>query len=363
MRTQCLYLLSAVLPLAACTTITAPDEVKSLQASTDAFASGLRTAAATQRGALASVNRELTRSQVMAGSRLTISTACDAETLSAREAVNAVFRTSPYDSAAADAAYRRLQVVKPCHFEGIATDRVVPETLPAGPSDLGLAGSGSPTLEGSAALLNAYTDALADVATGETAAEVDAARSELATASKGLLAAFRFGGAAGSAVDLANQAISSIVAAKRNETTRKFLMEMDRVMPALMEAVGLSARLAHGLAALNHARAATTLGPWAAKELNRSELILTGPGADRRGSMARLALYEEVVSSLDAHAGAFEAVTAVDPMAAARGFAAAHHQLTLVYEDPKANRQALSRGLGEFRAAAEALRTALDATA
>jgi hypothetical protein len=350
-----------LLLLSGCASIEAGDEVKGLQESSSNFADALKAAETEQDDSEVAFRREEHRMKVLRGSPVAFTDDCVDDVDDANEALDIATKASPYDRAAADRAYNKLRVALPCDAPNAWRPRMPSAAAP--PSDFRLGpvmASGSNTLSGTGRRLEAYVDALSDVATGETAAKTDAARSELMAAGKGLLSALKVG-PGDALVNAADAAISSIIAAKRNAATREFLDEMDQYMPTLMERVGAAARLAHAQAALNRAYAADNVVTWANERLESPDMFRKA-GKRRSGTQARVAIYDDVVSRLAAHNSGFMKVTSSDPMAAARAFAEAHHALREIYHDPRASRRALAQGLASFQEAAIALKEALQKT-
>lgn len=348
------------LSLSACATITAPDEADSLSKSADAFGTALKAADDAQKEALRASERESYRTDVvLLGGPVDIPLTCVGDAERANDALDQSLIASPYDSSTSDAAYRKLQQVAPCDVPGSTQARTLGKALDKRELDLsGGMGAGGVSLPQAARQLSRYTDALADLATNKTGAATDAERSKLITAGQGLLGALGVGGPLQQIAAVANAAISSIVAAKRNEAMRKSLNAMDPAMPALMERLGLAARVAHSQAALNSARAARSIARWMNTTLN-DEAYIQRTGGARRGTAERARLYDEAETRLDAYDALFSAVTEEDPMKAAVAYAAAHHELTKVYNDPRASRRSLAEALGTLQEAASALSDAI----
>lgn len=346
--------------LSGCASIEAGDEVKDLQESTATFADALKAADTESADSYQFSQREEFRMRMLEGQAVKFATGCYDQAFKADDAINDALR-GRYDRAAADRAYALLGAVDLCD-QDVWPERlpmaVLPSSSPPPSFNLGPAmASGADTLSGTARQLQAYVKALADVATGETAGKADAARSKLVTAGNGLLEAVGVEGAA-PFTGLANTVVSSVIAGKRNAETRRFLDDMDRYMPTLMERIGLAARIGHSGAAVARAQAAERLAVWANDRLNASDMYRRA-GKKGGASQTRIDLYDQTVTRLAAHNEALRRVALSDPMVPARGFAAAHHALTEVYHDPKKSRQALAQGLHDFQEAAAELHEAL----
>jgi tetratricopeptide (TPR) repeat protein len=353
--------LLALLLLSGCASIAAGDEVKDLQEATSTFADALKAADAESGDAYRSSLREEYRIDVFRGGKAEFNLGCLKGADDALKQIRDSIAASPYDSVAADRAYAGLGIVRPCDIDAITEGRLPSAVTPGSPLKLGPEmGTGSDTLSGTARKLEAYTKALADVATGETAAKTDEARSRLVTAGKGLLGAVKIEGA-DPFVDVAVSVLNSLIAAKRNAATREFLDRMDPYMPTMMERVGLAARLAHANAARDRALSANAIAGWANERLNGASL---GSQARKRfmTSAERFELYDETLPRLAVHNDAFVKLATSDPMASARAFAQAHQALTALYHDPKASRKAIFEGLADFQEAAAALYEALKDT-
>ena len=353
---------SLLLPVAlcACTTLDAADEVKDFQDASSSFSESLRAADEAAASARDASRLETYRTDIFDGRVAKISTECFAASEAANSALNAVVASRPYSAAAADAAYSMFGEIAPCDFVSRQPMRYT-RLLDTAPDLVGeVTASGSATLSGTARRLEAYVAALADVATGETAGRTDAARSKLVAAGKGLLAAVRVSGPVDQLGDLVDAGISLILAAKRNAVIREFLNRMDPAMPVFMERVGTAARVQHGQAALERARAAEAIADWGNRSLNAPNMTVAAGRGRKMAAPARLDLFDDVVARLNPHNEEFLKVTSADPMAAARAFASAHHELTAIYNDPRANRAALAEGLGKFTEAAAALHEALE---
>lgn len=345
-------ILLLALPLTACTSITAEDEVEALQKSSEAFAGSLRRAASAKTSALAAAQREEYRRDVLSGEPVVISTACREAANAANSRLEEALFAATYYPAVADEAYQSLQAIVPCDTPSAQPERAKPSKIDPGVGNLAFTSTGSPTLPGSARAIVRYVDALADVATGKTAADTDAARTRLITAGSGLLATLGVSGPVEAIANLANQAISSIAAARRNEATRQFLNGMDPAIAPLMEGLGTAARFAHAEAAFNRARASEAVASWANRALNQPEMVDMPTGRARHATAARLAQYDNAIARLAGHNDEFLALTAEDPMRAPRAFAGAHHELTLLYNNPRASRQNIAAGLANFQEAA-----------
>jgi hypothetical protein len=346
--------------LPACTTLTAPDEAKSLEKATANLAIAIRDADTEQTSALLDFKREENRLDISRGGKVAFNDKCVSEL----EKINGEFEdvlTLPHNSVDNDKLFRKIRLVEPC---GIGNLELALPTLPDPEPivfEIDTIGSiGQSSLSKAARQLEAYTASLADIATGESSGEVDAAQAELVAAGKGLLSTAKIGAPGDAILDLVAQAISSIVAAKRNKATRDFLNKYDRAVPIMMERLGTGARFAILQAALNRARAAKSLSEYANSSLNAKGMV-TMRGRNRIAVQARMDQYDDITARLDNHNAAFLALRKADPMVAARAFAESHRALRHIYNDPKANRAALAEGLAKFAESAAALKEALDA--
>lgn len=349
----------ALLILGGCATIVAPDEVKSLQDATGNLTGALKDADREQVDALVALKREEYRIAMAQGAASRLSTDCAGKMGALNDAVEDLLGR-PYSSVASDRAFRQLREVAPCGVPGIAL--ALPSLPAPEPVELDGApvGSVAQTSLGKAARqLSAYTEALSDIATGESAGSVDAAQAELVASAKGLLGALKVGGPADAIIDLANQAISSLIAAKRNRATREFLDRMDPAMPFMMERLGSGARIAVLQAAINRARAAQALSEHGNRVLN-SEGMVVLRGRDRVATAERMAQFDDLEARLAGYNNAFLALRQADPMIATRGFAEAHRALRDLYHDPRASRAAIAKGLAAFAESAAALAEALE---
>jgi hypothetical protein len=351
-----------LLLLSGCASIEAGDEVKDLNEATTTFADALKAADTESADTYQYSRREEARVRMLEGDTVRFEIGCEKQAFDADQALVRALRGDRYDRAAADAAYADLGAVETCDLKNVWPERVpvavLPSSSPPPSFELGpVMASGSGTLSGTARQLQAYVKALADVATGETAGKTDEARSKLVSAGNGLLESVGIEGAL-PFTGLANTIASSIIAAKRNRETRRFLDEMDGYMPTLMERIGLAARIGHSGATLGRAQSAERLANWANDRLNAPDMFRK-VGKKRVASQARIDLYDQTVARLAAHNEAMRRVALSDPMQAARGFAAAHGALTEVYHDPKKTRRALAQGLHDFQEAAAALHEAL----
>lgn len=358
MRTKFGTSVLILLLLSGCASIEAGDEVKSLQESSSTFADALKAADTENRDSHQAWKRETYRTNMLSGAEVRFTQECFADIKKADDDLIKAIGASPYDRSVADAAFYRLQVAGLCDVPSVRPPRMPTPILPSEPFELGaVMASGSNSLSGTARKLDAYVETLADVATGETAAKTDEARSKLVTAGAGLLGALGVGGTEPYG-NLINSIFSSVLAAKRNEATRKFLDKMDSYMPTLMERVGLAARIAHSGAARNRADSTLQLAKWANTRLNASDMFRKS-GRARVATQARVDLYDETTARLAVHNDALLRLMSSDPMAAARAFAEAHRGLRDVYHDPRASRAALAKGLADFQDAATALHDAL----
>ncbi|HEX8468994.1 MAG TPA: hypothetical protein VF620_14440 [Allosphingosinicella sp.] len=349
--------MAALLLLSGCASIEAGDQVKGLKEATDDFAEALNSADQAHEDSQYAFQREEWRSRVEAGTKVEISEQCLDQSTAARDDLVRAIQASRYSPVKADDAFNRLRMVYPCDLGLVRSDRLRGEIGP--PEQMSLEpmmGSDAVTLPGTARRIQAYVSALSDIASGETAGKTDAARDRLFASGSGLLGALSVGGPVDAVLGVAKAAITGLINAKRNRATRQFLDIMDPVMPNMMERVGLAARLAQAGAAVNRARAAQTIAVWGNKKLNAGLRQATR----RSGAPeSRLRMFDEYMARLKPHNDEFIRVTSSDPMEAARAFAAAHHELTKVYRDPRANRKALAEGLADFQEAAAVLVEAL----
>lgn len=344
--------------LAGCTTLTAPDETKSLQKATGNLAAAIRDADVEQTNALLSFKREEHRLDIARGAKVDLQADCADELMQ----INEEFEDNlvlPHNSVDSDRIFRKLRAVQPCgikNYELSLPSLPDPEPVNLEANTIGSIGQSS--LSKAARQLEAYTEALSDIATGESAGEVDAAQAKLVASAKGLLNTAKIGAPSDAILDIVSQAVSSIVAAKRNKTTRDFLDRYDRAVPIMMERLGTGARLAVLQAATNRARAAQSLAEYGNETLNSSEMVIKR-GRARVASVNRMASYDEIISRLDGQNIAFLGLRKADPMAAARAFAKSHRALRDIYHNPKANRAAIAEGLANFTESAAALKEAL----
>lgn len=353
--------MTALLALSACASVDAGEEVKELQGATSTFAEALRATDAEAEASRESMTRETYRSAVMDGESISFNQACLADAERVLRAYKLAVERPPYDWEAVDAAYGGMNAIAPCDLTALKRERLPSAVKPDPPLEFrGYIASGDPTLSGTADKLEAYVDALADVATGETAGKADAARGRLVEAGKELLGNFEIANA-GVIVDAAAAIADSIIAAKRNAATREFLDKMDPYMPAMMERTGLAARLLQATAVKDRATTAHSIARGANRHLAG---IGFTPREQRRYmiSQDRLARYDQAVSLLEVQNGAMVQLASSDPMIAARAFAVAHRSLRDIYHDPKANRKAILEGLASFQDAAVALYKALKKT-
>jgi hypothetical protein len=353
--------MTALLVLSGCASIDAGEEVKGLQGATSTFAEALRAADAEEKASSESVQREIYRSAVTDGGSISFAVKCLTETETALRAYQMAVEREPYDWRAVDQAYGGMSKITPCDLVPLAPGRLRTAVTLGPPLDFGgYIASGDPTLSGTADKLEAYVNALADVATGETAGKADTARGRLVDAGKDLLGNFQIANS-GVIVDAAAALVNSIIAAKRNAATRKFLDKMDPYMPAMMERTGLAARFQQAAAVKNRATVANSIARGANKHL-RGDGLKPGERARYLTSQERLARYDQAVSLLEIHNGAMVKLASSDPMIAARAFAVAHRSLREIYHDPKANQKAIMEGLESFQEAAIALYKALKKT-
>lgn len=353
--------MTAMLLLSGCASIDAGEEVKDLQGATSTFADALRAVDSEEDAALRSVDREALRSAVMEGGSVRFSETCEKQAQTVLDNYRIAAERAPYDWKAVDRAYAGMNSIKPCDVVDLAEDRLPSAVTPDAPLEFGpIMATGADDLSGTASKLEAYVEALADVATGETAAKADAARDRLISAGTDLLGAFQISGAQ-PFVDFGSQILGSIMAAKRNAATRKFLDEMDPYMPAMMERTGLAARLLQATAAKNRASAAYLVARTANRRLAGRGLKPAELGR-YMNSHERIERYDDAVSVLAVHNGAVANLVSSDPMIAARAFAESHRALRDIYHDPKANRKAILEGLAKFQDAAVALYEALKKT-
>lgn len=344
--------------LAGCTTLTAPDEAKSLQKATGSLATAIRDVDLEQTNALLSFKREEHRLDIARGAKVDLRADCADELVK----VNEEFEDNlvlPHNSVESDTIFRKLRTIEPCGIKNYDLSLPsLPDPEPVNLEANTIGSIGQSSLSKAARQLEAYTEALSDIATGESSGEVDAAQAKLVASAKGLLSTAKIGAPSDTILDIVSQAISSIVAAKRNKTTRDFLDRYDRAVPIMMERLGTGARLAVLQAATNRARAAQSLAEYGNDTLN-SDGMVTRQGRVRVASANRMASYDEIISRLDGHNIAFLGLRKADPMVAARAFAKSHRALRDIYQDPKANRAALAEGLAKFTDSAAALKEAL----
>lgn len=353
------YLLSAsvvaLVVTAGCTTLTAPDEVKALKEATTDFAAALRESETAHREAREARYRTLHRADAALGRRVVFETRCLELAEATNEALDRQYdllRVGAYDPAGWDTAYRTIRAIQPCDIAE-AVPALPPLTTPS-PSianSSAVVSIGADKLNGAARNLEAYVTALSDIAGGETSGELDAARHELFEAGRGLIGALKVGGPVDAIINVAERGIDSVIAARRNAQTRAFLDQIDPIIPILMERLGLTARLANGQAAQQRARAAYQIAHDANLSLN---------GRTRRpGTPQRMQLYDDVAGRLQIQNNVLLNLRKSDPMTAARAFAGAHHELRMVYHDPRRHRAALAAGLRTFRESAAELLEAL----
>jgi hypothetical protein len=346
--------------LSACTTLTAPDEAKSLEKATANLAAAIRDADAEQTSALLDFKREESRLDMARGGKVAFNEKCASEL----EKINDEFEdvlTLPHNSAVSDKIFRKIRLIEPCgikNLELVLPTLPEPEPIEFETEKIGSIGQSS--LSKAARQIEAYTASLADIATGESSGKVDAAQAKLVAAGKGLLSTAKIGTPSDAILDLVAQAISSVVAAKRNKTTRDFLNKYDRAVPIMMERLGTGARFAILQAASNRTRAAESLSEHANRSLNAKGMV-TMRGRDRIAVQTRIDQYDDIIARLDSHNASFLALRKADPMIAARAFAESHRALRDIYNDPKASRAALAEGLAKFTESAAAVKEALNA--
>lgn len=348
---------------AGCATLTAPDEIKALKSATTNFTTALRAAETAGNEAYEAERRVDHRRDMLTGHTIRFDENCydrAAEVSNNLDELIIQWRTRPpYDPVMSDRAYRAIRAVTPCDVPELAT--ALPEQPLPRPSRANMdtvVKLDASKLSGAAGNLEAYVEALSDIAGGETSGRVDAARAGLFEAGRGLLGALKIGGPADLILNAAEAAISAIIAARRNAYTREFLDRMDEVMPSMMERLGLAARVVTAEATEFRAQTARYVAARTNELINEPDMLV------RRGrtvvaSPERIRLYDDTVERLRAHNDALLALRRSDPMVAARAFATAHHELREIYHNPRAQRRALAEGLKEFQDSAVALITAL----
>lgn len=354
---------AALVLVAGCSTLTAPDEVKALKGATTNFTTALREAEAASEESAEAEIRGRYRRDMVAGHSISFDTNCSARATEVNDNIDALIgqgRTRPpYDPAASDRAYRAMRGITPCDLPEMAT--ALPEQPTPRPytADVSAVVSlDADTLSGAAQNLEAYVEALSDIAGGETSGRADAARAELFEAGRGLIGALKIGGPADLILNIAERAIGSIIAARRNAHTREFLDRMDPAMPAMMERLGLAARVVTAQAAYDRSLAARYIALQANDALREPGMFVRR-GRQRIASAERIRVYDDAVQRLAIENNVLKSLRRSDPMAAARAFAAAHHALKEVFHDPRAHRAALAADLKEFQDSAVALITAL----
>lgn len=347
----------AALALGGCATVTLNDEVTDLKQASGDFQVALKTLSKSVGEGLEADQRSAIHQSVAAGSSVMLDTNCHA----VASALAVAFDDSlaePYAAPKVDMAYRALQKLPLCDFVGIdanasLTDADLPK-LDVSTANLTGASVGAETLPAFAKALGDYVDALEDLAGAKSAAGADKARTELFAAGGALLKATKVDNCAPIA-GVAGQLLSAIVIAQRNKRIRDYLTAYDAIMPYVMERVGTAGRLATAQAISNRTAASARLAQNAATSLNDAALL--GPGAPRA---ARLKLFQDYEARLVVENVTLRGLRSADPMAAARGFAKAHHDLAVAYASPKANRAAAVSGLKDFNDAAATLVEALN---
>jgi hypothetical protein len=354
------YLLSAsvvtLIATAACTTLTAPEETKSLKYATSVFTTAIGDLRSARTKATAALQWESNRSIIARGGSINIESGCRDPVLQWKAEFDRAFAT-PSDWRNVDAVYARRLTLPACDFED---QDILPEPQRSiEPSLVDPNHSMSVQTADLAAVtqhLNNYVEALADIAAGESSAATDAARAKAATAGIGLAGALDSSGVAGAVLGTISQVANSLIAARRNAETRAFLREMDQAMPDLMEQLGLAARLEVARALVDRASAAYIVANYGNRAMAQT--------ARRRGAAARvdperLRRFDEIATQLESHNSAFRQLRLSDPMIAARGFAKSHRALTAVFNDPRRNRIAFLTAFQTFQASANALVEAL----
>jgi len=364
------YLLSAsivaLVVTAGCTTLTAPDEVAALKIKNASAPTKHVTGKAPTPAPVSPISRDDDRARkrrMINGHSISFDTQCVTRADEVNRNLEALIiqwqTTPPYDPAASDRAYRAIRGISPCDIGELATALpALPEPRPYTADVSAVASLDADSLPGAARNLEAYVEALADIAGGETSGRADAARTELFEAGRGLIGALKVGGPADLILNIAEQAISSIIAARRNAHTREFLDRIDPAMPAMMERLGLAARVVTAQAAYDRAVTAQYIALQANDDLRESRMFVRR-GGRTVASPERVQSYDDTVQRLAVENSALKGLRASDPMVAARAFAAAHHALREVYHNPRAHRAALAAGLKEFQDSAVALITAL----
>jgi hypothetical protein len=355
------YLLSASIVMlvvtAGCATLTAPEETKALKYATSVFTTGIGEARSARTQANAAMRWEALRSNIATGSVVPIFAECMDPVDQWRNAFLEAY-ARPDDWRNIDAVYARRLTLRACDFA--RHDTLPPAQRSIEPSLLDTNHRMSVETADLATVtqhLNAYVEALADIATGESSAALDGARAKAATAAKGLAGALDSSGIAGSLVGFIGEIADSLIAARRNAETRNFLRGMDQAMPHLMEQLGLAARYEIASALLDRATAAQSVAVYGNQALGR---VARGRNARRQVDPERLRRFDEMAGRLETHNGAFRQLRLSDPMIAARGFAKAHRALTAVFSDPRRNRIAFLTAFQEFQTSANALVEALN---
>lgn len=343
--------------LASCTTLTAPEETKSLKYAAETFTSALTDADTADSTALSAARVETLRNVVARGASVRIEEGCAASAEAWRAGFIEALAT-PSDWRRLDVAYGARTKLKACD---IPNRDILPAALPHLPDSLAdpdhVLALDSADLTEAASDLNDYVEALADIAGAESSGKADAARHKAVASIKGLAAVLDSkNGVVGPLFDLVSTIADSLIAARRNAETRRFINDIDSNIPDLMERLGLAARIKLAQALVDRARAAHAVAQY-------GNLALKPPRKARADAqtvnLERLATFDEISDRLESHNSAFRGLRSSDPMRAARAFAKAHRALRDVYNDPKANRQAFQTAFHEFATSATALAKAL----
>lgn len=356
-----IVLLGAVALCAGCAGISLSDEVDELKTASGSFGESLRTLQSALPGD-ALRERADAEDSLLNNGLVMFSDRCEASVVEANAAFDEElrqYRQSGYRQAFFDRAYRRLHGTTLCDLQSLDAPTLAQVAQPAeteGSID-GPGGVEVDDLGQASRALDRYVRALADLASNTSGQAHDDARDGVFSAGGALLTAFGVPFAAPVA-GLLGEIVANIEQARRNARIAEYLRAFDRIMPHIMERMGHAGRLANLQLAMNQARAAATLS-------QAANLAINGPVA-RNGRRRmptphdRLTAYGFYAPRIAERNAALAGLRRADPMAAARAFAVAHHELTEAYTSRRARVASLSAGLQSLGEAAQDLRDAID---
>ena len=341
------------LALAACASISLPDEAADFASSSARFTGALRQAEPDRLDSKDESERAVAEGLLVRGEPLLYRTDCLQTLAPLVKAFDEASGRSPYDADAADRAFEGLRQASPCSLEPLplppAPMRTKGSTFRSAAVESGvIASAGADTLAGSAAALDDYVAAVVDVVANDTGSKREAASRELAATGGTLLEASGLKGGA-AATGFVAEFIAAAVAAERNARLGAMLAAYDRLMPYVMERVGHAGRLVAEQTLRNRTQAAYL------RAVNANLLL-----ADRTSSPTqRLLAYGATAPAIEEQNRAILRLRAADPMQAARAFASAHRDLTAAFNGPEGRATAQNEGLRSFRVAAAGLAEAL----